>query len=40
MGVSALKAKGIAPISFEELLPNFQELMQQTNAGGNIRPNP
>lgn len=40
MGVSSLKVKGITPVSFEELLPNFQELMQQTNAGSIIRPNP
>jgi hypothetical protein len=27
MGVSTLKVKGIRPISFEELVPNFNELL-------------
>lgn len=27
MGVSTLKTKGIRPIAFEELVPNFAELL-------------
>lgn len=41
MGVSTLKIKGIKPIVFEDLLPNFDQLLQQTtNNSNNLRPNP
>lgn len=28
MGISTLKAKGIRSISFEELIPNFNDLLE------------
>lgn len=41
MGVSTLKTKGIRPISFEELIPNFSELLEEkavTGQMGKVNP--
>ena len=41
MGVSTLKVKNIRPITFDDLIPNFNEMLQQTHTQTNtIRPNP
>ena len=41
VGVSSLKVKNIKPITFDDLIPNFNELLQQTNQqASTIRPNP
>jgi len=37
MGVSSLKVKGIKAISFEELIPNFNQLLdEKTQTANNI----
>lgn len=40
MGVSSIKTKPIRPVSFEDLIPNFNELQQVSSQGNEIRPNP
>jgi hypothetical protein len=40
-GVSTLKTKPIRPITFDDLLPNFHMLLQQTaTQGSHVRPQP
>ena len=41
VGVSSPKTKNIKPITFDDLIPNFNDLLQQTaNQTNSIRPNP
>lgn len=43
MGVSSLKVKGIKAISFEELIPNFNQLLDektQTTSNLDMKANP
>lgn len=40
VGVSSLKAKNIKSITFDDLIPNFSELLQQNNQANSVRPNP